>query len=248
MMSAAKVTQFIRTTLVCGAIALCAVGQASATSQDFGFNETNGKQWLFTDNIPSDYNKAYLIDFTGAQAQFSFSDADNDGIGAGVLNVVANTDLLRGGGLVRENVTATFSVSFEGLQEGNDPEGIYGLGPMGVQSTGTVSISDDSGLLITYEVMAKATTFHGSEVEHLGNGNLFLFDSELYGRYVFDTWLQSSSAITMHQDLGPQAIWARGDIHGRSNGTEVPEPGTLILIGAGLLGGGLNRKKRPAIL
>jgi hypothetical protein len=243
MISGAILKRILGTTLTSGAIVLCVAGQASATSQDFNFNKTSGRQWLSTTDGKAEYDTAYLVDFTGASASFSFSDADNSGIGSGLLNVVANTHLTMGDNIVRDNITATFSVSFNDLQEGDNPDGVYGLGPMGVESSGTVSISDDSGLLITYEVMAKAKTFNGSEVEHMGSGNLFVFDSERYGAYVFDTWLQSTSAITMHQDLGPQAIWARGDIHGRSiGGTEVPEPGTMLLLGAGVLGG-LRRKK-----
>lgn len=189
------------------------------------------------------------------------------------LNLVVNTTgiiygenadgSINTGSVLKSNVTGSLNINYtKGIQT-NDPyaNGLVTRTADGTTSSGTVTISDialsNTPTSITYGVEAGAMDFgdpqwaaviagwpyyleHKALNDEHGALTYYQYESPSLGLLVFSTWLHNVGHVgtASYCFLG-----SGGDLHGTS---PVPEPATMGLLGLGLLGGAVRRKRAQA--
>lgn len=233
--------------LVLSAFTFVFAGSSYATSFDFSDALVGGT--IFNNGIQEARFNNFVSSAEGTTVRFDAIDGNVGNLSIGIngaanvrntlTNEVNSTDFTLG--IIIENATA--------LLDGSG--GIIGYIGNAASSVGSLFLEDigDNRFLQT-DIEAKFMNFATdprandpehfiSEIAQYGNANFFLWDSNVRGGLAANLWFGSSN--TLVNGVGGN-FSVRGDIH-LSNGAEVPEPMTAALLGMGLLGGAIRRKK-----
>jgi len=234
--------------LALSALTLVFAGTSHATSYDFGGTRIAGT--LFNGSVRETRFDIFANGDADTVVNFNAIDGNVGNINIGINGTSQVTDLISGEvsntdftlGLVIQNATA--------LLDGSGA--IIGYTGNDASSSGSLfleDIGDNQFLQADFETRfmnfasyADDTDNFRSELADYGRSNFFLWNSIIRGGLVSSSWYSSTNVLV--NGVGGD-FRIGGDIH-LSRGAEVPEPMTAALLGMGLLGGAIKRKKVEA--
>ncbi len=243
-------------------LSLGAVSSSQAATLNYTFDlGPNGFAQTYFDQTDVNNSRIYLGSGTGAVTydtvtQILTMTMSTTGFvyGASIVNGNQETDRSK---IVRSGVGATSTMTYNNVTQENSPAGIFGLVAKGSTGMGSVTLADlglgGGTTPVSFTTMGMPMDFGAdpgliqthreyTDIANLGAATYFQYTStdplsSFFNQIVFFSWAVSTSPLTINGIN-------YGKIHADGLGnSSVPEPGTMMLLGCGLLGGLARRRK-----